>query len=219
MTEDDFVVSADSGSSAQQGRIADSETVEWRLSPAVMGEQVGPYRLIKQIGKGGMGTIYLAEQKEPIRRRVALKIVKPEIANDSLLARFDVERNALALMNHPNIARVLDAGLDDGGHPYFVMELVSGLPITEYCDRHKLGVRERARLMVTVCRAVQHAHQKGIVHRDIKPGNVLIMDSDGKPEPKIIDFGVAKAIEDRDLQTPDTRVAGIVVGTPLYMSP
>lgn len=219
MTEDQIFLDHGTDSSASGERVTNAETVECDALFGLPMKQVGPYRLIKQIGLGGMGAVYLAEQDEPIPRQVALKIIKPEAVSDSILARFDAERNALALMDHPNIAQVLDAGLAEGERPYFVMELVPGLPITKYCDQHKLDVRQRAKLMITVCRAVQHAHQKGIIHRDIKPSNVLVMDSNGGPIPKVIDFGVAKAIEGHHSGEPDLTVAGHAVGTPLYMSP
>ena len=163
--------------------------------PSVLAHSIGPYKLLEQIGEGGMGVVYMAEQQAPVRRRVALKIIKPGMDTRQVIARFEAERQALALMDHPNIARVLDAGATDAGRPYFVMELVRGIPITEYCDQNNLPVRERLELFVQVCQAVQHAHQKGIIHRDIKPSNVLVTLHDGRPVPKVIDFGVAKAIE------------------------
>ena len=144
-----------------------------------------------------MGVVYMAEQEKPVRRRVALKIIKPGMDTGQVIARFEAERQALALMDHPNIAKVLDAGTTDTGRPYFVMELVKGVPITEYCDRNQLTPRERLELFMPVCQAIQHAHQKGIIHRDIKPSNVLVTLHDGKPVPKVIDFGVAKAIDQR----------------------
>jgi serine/threonine protein kinase/WD40 repeat protein len=180
---------------------------------------IGPYKLLEQIGEGGFGIVYMADQQAPVRRRVALKIIKPGMDTKQVLARFQAELQALALMDHPNIARALDAGATESGRPYFVMELVRGVPLTDYCDQNNLPVHERLDLFVQVCRAVQHAHQKGIIHRDIKPSNVLVTLHDGRPVPKVIDFGVAKAI-DRQLidETLFTRFAE-VVGTPLYMSP
>ena len=154
----------------------------------------GRYKLLQQIGEGGMGTVWMAEQLEPVRRRVALKVIKPGMDSGQVLARFEAERQALALMDHPNIARVLDAGTAESGRPYFVMELVKGIPITKYCDEKRLTPRQRLELLIPVCQAIQHAHQKGIIHRDIKPSNVLVALYDGKPVPKVIDFGVAKAI-------------------------
>ena len=150
--------------------------------------------LREQIGEGGFGLVFVAEQTEPVKRKVALKIIKPGMDTREVIARFEAERQALAMMDHPNIARVLDAGATETGRPYFVMELVRGIPITAYCDKNQLPPRERLELFVTVCQAIQHAHQKGIIHRDIKPSNVLVTSHDGKPVAKVIDFGVAKAI-------------------------
>jgi eukaryotic-like serine/threonine-protein kinase len=158
------------------------------------GSMIGPYKLKEQIGEGGFGLVFVAEQQEPVKRKVAIKLIKPGMDTREVMARFTAERQALALMDHPNIARVLDAGATDSGRPYFVMELVRGISITDYCDQNKLAPRERLNLFVTVCQAVQHAHQKGIIHRDIKPSNVLVTSHDGKPAAKVIDFGVAKAI-------------------------
>src|SRR5262245_30007765 len=157
------------------------------------GTVIGPYKILQTIGEGGFGSVYMADQERPVRRRVALKIIKLGMDTRQVIARFEAERQALAMMDHPNIARVLDAGATDLGRPYFVMELVRGDPLTEYCDRNNLGMRERLELFVQVCQAVQHAHQKGIIHRDIKPSNVLVTVADGKPIPKVIDFGIAKA--------------------------
>jgi serine/threonine protein kinase len=183
------------------------------------GTRIGPYKLLEQIGEGGMGAVYVAEQSQPVRRRVALKLIKLGMDTKQVIARFEAERQALAMMDYPNIAKVLDAGSTDTGRPYFVMELIRGIPITEYCDREQLAIPERLELFAQVCRAVQHAHQKGIIHRDLKPSNVLVTVVDGAAVPKVIDFGVAKAtggsLTDRTLFT------GIhqLVGTPLYMSP
>jgi serine/threonine protein kinase len=157
------------------------------------GTLIGPYKLQEQIGEGGMGVVFMAEQTAPIHRTVALKIIKPGMDTRQVIARFEAERQAVALMDHPNIARVLDAGTTASGRPYFVMDLVKGIPITEYCDQEKLSVRERLALMTHVCHAIQHAHQKGVIHRDLKPSNVLVAEYDGEPMPKVIDFGVAKA--------------------------
>jgi serine/threonine protein kinase/Flp pilus assembly protein TadD len=183
------------------------------------GTLIGPYKLIEQIGEGGMGLVFMARQQEPVKRNVALKVIKPGMDSRQVIARFEAERQALALMEHPNIARVLDAGSTESGRPYFVMDLVKGIPITEYCDRERLSTRKRLELFRSVCQAVQHAHQKGIIHRDIKPSNVLVTLHDGMPVPKVIDFGVAKATN-RKL-TQETLVTGFaqVIGTPLYMSP
>ena len=157
------------------------------------GTMIGPYKLLQELGEGGMGTVYMAEQAEPVRRKVALKIIKPGMDTRQVIARFEAERQALALMDHNNIARVLDAGTTEHRRPYFVMELVKGVPITEFCDASKLTPLQRLDLFLPVCRAVQHAHQKGIIHRDIKPSNVLVTMYDGNPVPKVIDFGIAKA--------------------------
>ena len=209
------------------------------------GTVVGHYKLVEQIGEGGMGVVYLAEQTEPVRRKVALKIIKPGMDSRQVMARFEAERQALAMMDHPNIAKVLEAGTtgEEGvrsllceapagpsrqkapdpffaaGRPYFVMELVQGVPITEYCDECHLTTRERLALFTTVCQAVQHAHQKGVIHRDLKPTNVLVAMQDGRPAPKIIDFGVAKAIRGELTEQTLTNAFIQMVGTPLYMSP
>ncbi len=183
------------------------------------GTVIGPYKLIELIGEGGMGTVWMAEQEEPIHRRVAVKVIKAGMDSKQVLARFEAERHALALMDHPNIARVLDAGTTEAGRPFFVMELVKGTPITQYCDDKHLSVRERLELFGDVCRAVQHAHQKGIIHRDLKPSNILIAPFDGKPVVKVIDFGVAKATGQRLTDATLFTGFGAVVGTPEYMSP
>ena len=188
-------------------------------TPDLVGVRIGPYKLLEEIGEGGMGVVYMAEQEKPLRRRVALKVIKPGLDSRQVVARFEAERQALALMDHPNIARVIDAGTVDGGRPYFVMELVRGVPITEFCDQNKLPVHERLELFAQVCLAVQHAHQKGIIHRDIKPSNVLVTLNDDRAVPKVIDFGVAKAVNqqltDKTLFTQFAQM----IGTPLYMSP
>ncbi len=217
------------------------------------GTRIGPYKLLELIGAGGMGLVYVAEQQKPVRRRVALKIIKPGMDSRQVIARFEAERQALALMDHPNIAKILDGGMVESsrhapravaelaessdqpshvmavdgtrsvpttlGRPYFVMELVKGKPITEYCDRNKLETRQRLELFLDVCRAVQHAHQKGIIHRDLKPSNILVEVHDVRPVVKIIDFGIAKAIGQQ--LTDKTMYTGIaqMIGTPLYMSP
>ncbi len=176
------------------------------------------YTLRNVLGEGGLGTVYLADQSEPVKRQVALKLIKLGMDSRAVLARFDAERQALALMDHPNIARVYDGGTTETGQPYFVMELVNGLPITDYCDRKRLPVRARLELFVAVCQAVQHAHQKGIIHRDLKPSNVMVTEVDSRPTPKVIDFGVAKATE-FDLTDQSLGDTGAIVGTPTYMSP
>jgi serine/threonine protein kinase len=183
------------------------------------GTTIGPYKLLGEIGEGGMGVVYMAEQTHPVRRKVALKIIKPGMDTKQVIARFEAERQALALMDHPNIARVLEAGATESGRPYFVMELVRGVPITDYCDREKLSIPDRLELFLLVCQAVQHAHQKGIIHRDLKPSNVLVTLHDGVPVTKVIDFGIAKATGHQ--LTNKTLFTGFAqfVGTPLYMSP
>jgi WD40 repeat protein/serine/threonine protein kinase len=183
------------------------------------GTFIGPYKLLQQIGEGGMGIVYMAEQQEPVRRKVALKVIKPGMDSHQVIARFEAERQALALMDHQNIARVLDANTTESGRPYFVMELVHGVPITQFCDDNKLTPRERLALFVPVCQAIQHAHQKGIIHRDVKPSNVLVTMYDDKPVPKVIDFGVAKAIEQRLTERTMFTQFGALVGTFEYMSP
>jgi serine/threonine protein kinase/tetratricopeptide (TPR) repeat protein len=190
-------------------------------SPITEGPEtvIGRYKLLEKIGEGGMASVYMAEQKQPIRRRVALKIIKLGMDTKSVIARFEAERQALAMMDHPNIAKVLDAGTTDTGRPYFVMELVRGVSITEFCDKNNLNTRERLGLFVSVCQAVQHAHQKGIIHRDIKPSNVMVTLHDGEPVPKVIDFGIAKAVNQQLTEkTVFTRYAQMI-GTPEYMSP
>src|SRR5262245_7453704 len=183
------------------------------------GTVIGPYKLLEPIGEGGFGVVFLAEQQNPIRRQVALKVIKPGMDTRQVIARFEAERQALALMDHANIAKVLDAGQTGSGRPYFVMDLVKGLPITDYCDQGQLAPNERLGLFVAVCQAVQHAHQKGIIHRDIKPSNVLITLHDGTPLVKVIDFGIAKALGQQ--LTDKTLFTGFaqLLGTPLYMSP
>ena len=190
------------------------------LAPAeTAGTVVGHYRLLGKIGEGGMGEVWLADQKEPVRRRVALKLIKAGLNTRETIARFDSERQALALMDHPAIARVFDAGSTPQGSPYFVMEYVAGVPINTYCDNHRLDIPERLELFMHVCEGVQHAHQKAIIHRDLKPSNILVTEVDGRPAPKIIDFGVAKALTQK--LTADTMYtrAGALIGTPEYMSP
>jgi hypothetical protein len=201
------------------GGISLQETVTEEAVSERPGTVIGPYKLVEQIGEGGFGIVFLAEQQEPVRRKVALKVLKPGMDSRTIIARFEAERQALALMDHPNIARVLDAGQTTSGRPYFVMELVKGVPITRFCDEQRLTPRERLELFLPVCRAVQHAHQKGIIHRDIKPTNVLVAAYDGRPVPKVIDFGVAKALGQQ--LTERTLVTGIgaIVGTLEYMSP
>ncbi len=239
----------DAGSFLEQPAVGGDATVH--QEPAILegpGTVIGPYKLLQQIGEGGMGVVFMAEQTEPIQRTVALKIIKPGMDTRQVIARFEAERQALAVMDHPNIARVLDAGTTNVdrsllernesvdlslrerefisrsematlGRPYFVMDLVKGVPITDYCDQQHLPVRARLELMADVCQAVQHAHQKGIIHRDLKPSNVLVAEYDGKPVPKIIDFGVAKATAQRLTEKTMFTELGQLVGTVEYMSP
>ncbi len=183
------------------------------------GTQIGPYKLLQQIGEGGMGAVFMAEQTRPVQRKVALKVIKAGMDSRHVIARFEAERQALAMMDHVNIARVLDAGTTEAGRPYFVMELVHGVPITTYCDDNQLTPRQRLELFVPVCQAIQHAHQKGIIHRDIKPSNVMITLYDGKPVPKVIDFGVAKATEQKLTERTLFTQYGTMVGTLEYTSP
>jgi serine/threonine protein kinase/tetratricopeptide (TPR) repeat protein len=182
-------------------------------------ERIGPYRLTRKIGEGGMGVVWEAEQDRPIRRTVAIKLVKHGLSSEAVLSRFETERQALALMDHPNIARVLDAGSDPTGRPYFVMDYIRGVPISEYCDRKKLTTEQRLDLVIQVCDGVQHAHQKGVIHRDLKPGNILVEEVDGKPIPRVIDFGVAKAVDRPLTEKAIFTEFGQMVGTPEYMSP
>lgn len=183
------------------------------------GDRIGRYRLLEKIGEGGCGTVFLAEQVEPVRRRVALKVIKLGMDTTEVIARFEAERQALARMDHPHIARVFDAGATETGRPFFVMEFVPGVRVTAYCDEHKLALAERVRLFAQICRAVHHAHQKGIIHRDLKPSNLLVAEQDGAPVAKVIDFGIAKAAQGR--LTDETLVTALdqVIGTPAYMSP
>jgi serine/threonine protein kinase/Tfp pilus assembly protein PilF len=180
---------------------------------------IGPYRILAVLGEGGMGSVYLAEQRHPVRRKVALKVIKLGMDTKAVMARFESERQALAMMDHPGIAKVFDAGATDQGRPYFVMEHVQGVRITTYCDLHCLDNRERLRLFIKICTAIQHAHQKGIIHRDIKPSNIMVTLQDGQPTPKIIDFGVAKATTQRLTEQTYYTELGQLIGTPEYMSP
>jgi serine/threonine protein kinase len=183
------------------------------------GTIIGHYKLLQKIGEGGCGLVYLAEQAKPVRRQVALKVIKLGMDTKNVIARFEAERQALAMMDHPNIARVLDAGATDAGRPYFVMEMVNGVRITEYCDQNRLGLEPRLKLFIQVCHAIQHAHQKGIIHRDIKPSNVLVTMLDGVPVPKVIDFGIAKATDERLTDKTLFTAYAQLIGTPAYMSP
>lgn len=183
------------------------------------GTLIGRYKLVRRLGAGGCGVVYLAEQQEPVKRQVALKIIRLGMDTEHVIARFELERQALAIMDHPNIARVLDAGATETGRPYFVMELVQGIKITDYCARNRLSTEERLGLFIQVCHALQHAHQKGIIHRDIKPSNILVETHDGHPVPKVIDFGIAKAIEETQSGRAGLTIQLLFIGTPAYMSP
>ena len=204
---------------AQTAAALRAAAAETDFTDEQIGSRVGRYQLLQKIGEGGCGVVYLAEQQEPVRRQVALKVIKLGMDTKSVIARFEAERQALALMDHPNIARVLDAGATDTGRPFFVMELVRGTRLTKFCDDHKLDTTQRLELFIQTCRAIQHAHQKGIIHRDIKPSNILVTLQDGEPVPKVIDFGIAKATEGR--LTDNTLFTAVeqFVGTPAYMSP
>jgi eukaryotic-like serine/threonine-protein kinase len=204
-----------------EGFLADPTAGQTVLLPVneKPGDRIGRYKLREKIGEGGCGVVYVAEQEEPVRRKVALKVIKLGMDTQNVVARFEAERQALAMMDHPNIAKVLDAGATETGRPYFVMELVRGIKITEYCDQNKLSTRERLELFIAVCQAVQHAHQKGIIHRDIKPSNILVTVNDGAPVPKVIDFGIAKATQGRLTDMTVYTELYQFIGTPAYMSP
>ena len=182
-------------------------------------KRIGPYRILDVLGEGGMSVVYLAEQSEPVKRRVALKILKPGMDSKQVVARFESERQALALLDHPNIAKIFDGGIADSGRPYFVMEQVKGVPITDYCDNQKLSNEERLKVFINVCSAVQHAHLKGLIHRDLKPSNILVGVVDSKPQPIIIDFGIAKATSTTLTEATLFTKIGQIIGTPQYMSP
>ena len=215
LTDDPFTSDADPALT----RCDSVPLIEGLVGVKLPSEPIGPYRLLERIGEGGMGTVYMAEQTEPIRRKVALKLIKPGMDSRHVIARFEAERQALAMMDHPNIAQVLDAGTTDRGLPYFVMELVRGLPITQFCSERSLSLEETLRLFIAVCHGVQHAHQKGIIHRDLKPSNVMVTLHDGTPVVKIIDFGVAKALHQSLTERTLFTQFAQAVGTPLYMSP
>ncbi len=182
-------------------------------------DQIGPFRIVEKVGEGGMGIVYKAEQRAPVRRIVALKVIKLGMDTREVVARFDAERQALAMLSHPNVAKVFEAGMTDTGRPYFAMEYVAGVPFTHYCDESQLTTRQRLELFIPVCQAVQHAHQKGIIHRDLKPTNILVTLVDGKPVPKVIDFGIAKATNQALTQHTLFTQTGTLIGTPEYMSP
>ena len=189
------------------------------LATLEAGAVIDRYLLLEKVGEGGMGEVWLAEQKEPVRRRVALKLIKGGAGSREVIARFESERQAVALMDHPSIAKVFDAGATPQGAPYFVMEYVDGQPITQYCDHHRLTTRQRLKLFIEVCEAVEHAHRKAIIHRDLKPSNILVTETDGRTTPKVIDFGVAKALTQKLIADSIHTRFGALVGTPEYMSP
>jgi serine/threonine protein kinase len=201
------------------GRGGTTKTQAESADPERVGSKIGRYKLLQKIGEGGCGAVYMAEQEEPVRRRVALKIIKLGMDTKSVIARFEAERQALAMMDHPNIAKVLEAGATETGRPFFVMELVHGTKITDYCDRNQLSTAERLDLFQHVCRAMQHAHQKGVIHRDLKPSNILVAVNDGVPVPKVIDFGIAKATEGKLTDKSVSTELHQFIGTPAYMSP
>src|SRR5262245_46443835 len=210
---EDFLASPPTGPASKRAELENSPLTE---QP---GDQIGRYKLLEKLGEGGFGVVYMAEQKEPVKRRVALKIIKVGMDTREVVARFEAERQALALMDHPNIAKIHDAGSTETGRPYFVLELVRGIKITDYCDERNVSTRKRLELFTLVCQAVQHAHQKGIIHRDLKPSNILVTVNDGVPMPKIIDFGIAKATQmELTEKTVFTRFQQFI-GTPAYMSP
>src|SRR6516164_9653763 len=209
----------EAGSFLQEPSALPAATVDEVRTGERPGTIIGPYKLLEPIGEGGMGTVWMAQQTEPVKRLVALKLIKAGMDSRQVIARFEVERQALALMDHANIARVLDAGTTRTGRPYFVMDLVKGVPITEYCDKHHLTPRQRLELFLPVCQAIQHAHQKGIIHRDLKPSNVLVALYDGQPVPKVIDFGVAKAAGQPLSEKTLVTGFGSIVGTLEYMAP
>jgi serine/threonine protein kinase/Tfp pilus assembly protein PilF len=209
----------EAGSLLDQPLFRPGPTVDQPRAIEETGAVIGPYKLLQQIGEGGMGKVYMAEQTKPVQRKVALKLIKPGMDSRQVIARFEAERQALALMDHPHIAKVLDAGTTEGGRPYFVMELVKGVPITKYCDERRLTPKQRLELFVPVCQAVQHAHQKGVIHRDLKPSNVLVAEYDDTPVVKVIDFGVAKATGTKLTERTMFTELGQVVGTLEYMSP
>lgn len=203
-----------------------STASHWRVTPSqdaagplAIGDRLGPYRILSVLGEGGMGAVYLAEQEHPILRRVAVKVVKLGMDTREVLARFESERQAMALLNHPNVATIIDAGSTPQGRPYVVMEYVAGIPITTFCDQHRLTCRERLDLFMSVCDAIHHAHQRGIIHRDLKPSNILVAFRDGRPVPKVIDFGVAKATNQRLTEKTLFTEFGLFIGTPEYVSP
>ena len=207
---------SDEADTASIGRDSDSVHAKAYECP---GDEIGPYKLLSVLGEGGFGVVYLAERRQPLVQRVALKVIKPGMDSRAVIARFEAERQALALMDHPNIARVYDAGATPSGRPYFVMEHVPGEPVTVYCDRRNLSIRTRLELFIPICEAIHHAHARGILHRDIKPSNILVCEQGGRHSPKVIDFGVAKAMAVRLTDKTILTQHGQFIGTPAYMSP
>src|SRR5215472_15382188 len=217
----DSLVEANAGENVDTSASVSPHAADATVADLSRPEQrfLGPYRLLRKLGEGGMGRVWLAKQTAPVRRRVALKLIKAGMYDDAVLKRFDSERQSLAIMDHPSIAKVFDAGTTPDGQPYFVMEYVPGIPITDYCDQKRLNIRERMELFTKVCDGVQHAHQKAIIHRDLKPANILVVELDGKPAPRIIDFGLAKAVTGGTPGEAQFTRAGSFLGTPGYMSP
>jgi eukaryotic-like serine/threonine-protein kinase len=212
----------DSPDEASKDQTPDREpanTIKLNFPDEGIGQKIGRYKILEKVGEGGCGVVYVAEQTEPVRRRVALKVIKLGMDTKQVVARFEAERQALAMMDHPNIAKVLDGGATENGRPYFIMELVRGIRITDYCDQASLPTKDRLGLFIQVCQAIQHAHQKGIIHRDIKPSNILVTLNDGVPVPKVIDFGIAKATEGRLTDATVYTQLNQFIGTPAYMSP
>ena len=198
---------------------ANHTTVDYRNRLQSGSQQIGRYKLLHLLGEGGMGSVWLSEQQRPVKRRVAVKVIKQGLNRQEFIARFEAERQALAMMDHPNIAKVLDAGCSEDNRNYFVMEYVKGTPITKFCDDNRLNTEERLKLFIQVCQAVQHAHQKGVIHRDLKPSNVMVAMYDDQPVPKVIDFGVAKATHQQLTEHTLCTIPGQIVGTWEYMSP
>ncbi|MEE8369001.1 MAG: serine/threonine-protein kinase, partial [Thermoanaerobaculia bacterium] len=198
--------------------VAKPNTSESSIAAPAPPHQIGPYRILEELGRGGMGVVYLAEQTEPVRRRIALKMLQTGLGSRKLQVRFEAERQAMARLHHPNVAQLYEASDTEDGQPYFAMELVEGLPVTDYCDRKRLNIRERLEIFQDICRGVQHAHEKGLIHRDLKPANILVTEENDKPTPKVLDFGIAKAI-DQPLVEGTLFTGEQVIGTPAYLSP
>ena len=220
MTESEHPTESLGDPTLPTGDASESVGGSWDRHTALsQGDRVGHFTICDVLGEGGFGVVYQAEQREPVRRMVALKVIKPGMDSRAVVSRFEAERQALALMDHPCVAKVFDGGVTETGLPYFAMELVKGLPITSHCDRHKLSLEDRLRLFMRVCEAVQHAHGKGVVHRDLKPSNILVSHADNEHSPKVIDFGVAKALSQKLAEATIFTQQGQMIGTPEYMSP